>query len=287
MKKYISLLAVCLYSAVSISAHGQNNSGYNLQKAQEAMPFLKGEYVYEYLHVSKLMMNGTVASETRTETTYDENFLVTSITSFTNGQKTLEHCDYVYGDRTRVHKANTYMNGQCTSSQVHTDSFIDDFYRNMSVSEITPATGNSPVQRNEFIYDDQGRIVGMKQYVDGVLQSEQFNYVWTPNSCEYESITHHPFQSTDKVSKLFSDENYVQNVCEIHITTINGFQTETKTECTYDENGNITSMKSFQNGQLNMEWKDYVWGDKMNTHTIIMYMNGTPFSTTEVTQYYK
>ena len=93
-------------------------------------------------------------------------------------------------------------------------------------------------------------------------------------------------------TNVVADENllvyefYVQNVCEIHIITINGVQTETKSEYTYDESGNLTSMKNFQDGQLVMEWKDYVWGDKKNTHIEIMYMNGSPMSTTEVTQFY-
>ena len=257
------------------------------QKAQETLPFLKGEYAYEYLRESKTMMNGTVINETRTETSYDENFLITGIKTFTNAQKTLEFFDYVYGDRTRMYKANTYMNGQCISSQEFSDSFIDDFYRNMNVSEIkTTSAGVYSIQKNEYSYDEQGRIIKMKQFVDGKLKMEQLNYVWTPNSCEYESITYFPVQSTEKVSKKFIDKSYVQNVCEIHIITINGVQTETKSEYAYDESGNLTSMKNFQDGQLVMEWKDYVWGDKKNTHIEIMYMNGSPMSTTEVTQFY-
>mgnify|MGYP003288418835 CR=1 FL=1 len=289
MKKYFYILLTCLFSTLTITMYGhENGDGYDLKKAQEAMPFLKGEYVYEYLRESKTMMNGTVVSELRTETTYDDNFLITSIVSYSNGQKTLELYDYVYGDRTRLHKSKTYMNGQCLTSQEYTDTFIDDFYRNMSLSEITTTTaGTTSNERIEYTYDDQGRIIGMKHYVNGELHIEQLNYVWTPNSCEYESITYAPFPSTSKVSKKFIDEFYVQNVCEIHITTMNGFQTENRSEFTYDDNGNLTSMKSYLNGTLSMEWKDYVWGNKMNKHTEIMYMNGTPISTAEVTQYYK
>jgi hypothetical protein len=289
MKKYIGSLIIFVFSTISINVYGSDDGdGYDLHKAQEAMPFLKGEYVYEYLRESKIMMNGAVISETRTETSYDKNFLITGVVTFTNGQKTLELFDYIYGDRTRMHKANTYMNSQCLSSQEYSDTFIDDFYRNMSVSEITTTSaGISSIQKNEFFYDEQGRIIGMKQFVNGNLQMEQLNYVWTPNSCEYESITYYPVQSTEKVTKRFIDEYYVQNVCEIRIITINGFQTEIKNEYTYDERGNLTSMKNFQNGQLVMEWKDYVWGEKKNTHKEITYMNGSPISTTEVSQYYK
>ena len=233
MVKYLGVLIISIFSTILTDIYG-----YDLKKAQETLPFLKGEYVYEYLRESKTMMNSTVVN-VRTETSYDENFLITGIKTFTNGQKTLEFFDYVYGDRTRMYKANTYMNGQCISSQEFSDSFIDDFYRNMNVSEIkTTSAGVSSIQ------------------------------------------------STEKVSKKFIDEFYVQNVCEIHIITINGVQTETKSEYTYDESGNLTSMKNFQDGQLVMEWKDYVWGDKKNTHIEIMYMNGSPMSTTEVTQFY-
>ena len=287
MKKCISTFITMLFAGIAVNAYGQEY--YDLQKAQEAMPFLKSEYAYEYLRVDKTIMNGMVVSESRTESSYNENFLITGIVTYMNGQKTMELYDYVYGDRTRLHKTNTYMNGQCLSTQDVSDTFVDDFYRNMNLSEITTATGGvvSSMQRIEFTYDEQGRITGMKQFVNGELQTEQFNYVWTPNSCEYESVTYFPFQSTDKVSKKFIDEHYVQNVCETHVMTMNGIQMETKNEYTYDESGNMTSMKSYQNGQLSMEWKDFVWGDKINTYTQVMYVNGAPMSTSVVTRYYK
>ena len=286
MKKFISLFIIYLFSTASINLYAQAN--YNLQKAQQAMPFLKGEYAYEYLRESKTIMNGTVVSVSRTETSYNDNFLITSIVSYMNGQKNLELYDYVYGDRTRTHKTRTYMNGQCLNSQEVSDHFADEFYRNISNSETkTTIAGNSSIQKTEYTYDEQGRMTGMKVFENGKLQKEQFNYVWTPNSCEYESKTYTPFQSTEKVSKKFIDEYYVQNVCEIHIITTNGFNIESKNEFTYDEKGNLTSMKSFQNGQLSMEWKDYVWEEKKCTHKEITYINGSPTTLIEVTQYYK
>ena len=111
--------------------------------------------------------------------------------------------------------------------------------------------------------------------------------MWTPNSCEYVEISYFPMASSQKVTKKFQDENYVQNILEVHEIDMNGVKMENKNECTYDSDGNLTSMKSYTNGQLTMEWKDYIWGDKKNTHKEVMYMNGTPFMTIEVTQYYK
>ena len=96
------------------------------------------------------------------------------------------------------------------------------------------------------------------------------------------------FQKLDgnfsEMSDSFIDDFYRNMSVNEITTTTAGISSVQKNEFTYDENGNIISMKTFQNGQLSMEWKDYVWGDKKNTHVEIMYMNGSPMSTTEVTQ---
>lgn len=283
MKKYLHLLFVALFATMSLGS-----KAYDLTKAQEAIPFLKSVYAYESLRESKMVVGGNVINETRTETTYNNDNLVTSVITLQNGQKSIELSDYVYGDKNRTHNAITYVNGQPYTKSSYNDTFGDDFYRNITVSDvITETMGNQSKERIEWAYDENGRIIGMKHYVNEQLVKEQKNYTWTPNSCEYEEITYSPIPSTDKVTKKYADDNYVQNVLEIHSIDMNGAKTESKNECSYDKDGNITSLKSYQNGQLTMEWKDYVWGDKKNTHTEIMYMNGNPMSVTEVTQYYK
>lgn len=279
MKKFIYLAA----AALSISA-----TAFAQQTKEEAMPFLKGPYAYEILREGKASMNGNPISDTRTETKYDDNNNIISIITTNNGQPMMELVDYVYGDRTLSYVTNSYMNGQKTSTIKTSNQYADDFYRNIAVSEIVmDMLGNTSNQKLEWNYDDQGRVTGMKQYADGQLQSEEKNYVWTPNSCEYEIITYAPIASTQKVSKKFQDDHYVQNVLEIREMDMNGFKTEIKNEYTYDNDGNLTSSKSYTNGDLTSEWKDYNWGDKKSSHTEIMYMNGAPYMVTEVTQYYK
>lgn len=256
--------------------------------AEDAMPFLKGEFVYETLREAKTMMNGSVVSEMCTETTYDDNNNITKILVTTNGQPTLETTDYNYGNRTMSNVSSSYMNGQKLSTKKTSNQYADDFYRNIVVAEIeTEGFGHTTKQKNEWSYDEKGRVIGMKQYQDGQLQLEQKDYVWTPNSCEYLEISYFPISSTQKVTKKFQDENYVQNILEIHEIDMNGVKMENKNEYAYDSDGNLSSMKTYTNGQLTMEWKDYTWGDKKNTHTEVMYVNGSPSNITEVTQYYK
>ncbi len=286
MKKIIYSCIIMVLACLTIS----NPSVIAQNTKEEAMPFLKGDYVYEYLRESKTTMGGNVVSENQTETTYNTENNVTSVITTTNGQKTLEMLAYVYGNKTLTYQGNTYMNGQLLSSQKFSNTYADNFYRNMLTSDIeTEGMGSTTKQHIEYSYDNQNRIVGMKHYQDGKLQKEELNYVWTPNTCEFEEITYFPIQSKAKVSRKYQDENYVQVLEEIRITEMGGVTTETKSEYTYlnTYNGNLTSMKNFQNGVLVMEWKDYVWGDKKNTHTEIMYANGSPISTSEVTQYYK
>lgn len=258
------------------------------QSKEEVLPFLNGEYVYEYLRESKMSMGGNVISESRTETEYDDNNNIIRMTVYTNGDKTSETTDYKYGNRTMSNVSNSYMNGQKTSTIKTKNTYADDIYRNILVSEIEmDIMGNISNQRNEWEYDDNGRIIGMKQYQNGELSKEQKDYVWTPNSCEYVEVSYFPMQSTDKVSKKFQDDNYVQNVLETHDMDMNGMKTNSRSEFTYNDKGNIDSMKGYTNEQLTMEWKDYIWGEKKNTHKEIMYMNGSPSSISEVTQYYK
>lgn len=263
-------------------------NAYDIEKAKEAMPFLKSDYAYEYLRVQKNMMGDKVVGEIRTETTYNDDSLITSVITTFNGQKSLELVDYIYGDKTRSHKANTYMNGQLFSSETFSDVFGDDFYRNMTLSECTRTQmGNTSNIRIEWAYDDAGRIISMKQYQDGKLQLEQKDYIWTPNSCEYIAVTYFPITSTDKVNKTFKDSEYVQNILETHDIEMNGVKTNTRSEFAYDDKGNIISMKSYSNGQPLMEWKDYIWSDKKNTHKEITYMNGNMISESCVEQFYK
>lgn len=254
----------------------------------DSLPFLKSKYLHEYLHEAKMMMNGNVVSETITETTYDEKDRISSMTIKTNGQKIMEFIDYNYGDKTRNYTVNNFLNGNLSASTIHNDTFADDIYRNMLTSESkNKLADDNSVQLMEWTYDDNGRIIGMKQYLNGVLQSEQRDYVWTTNSCEYVEETFLPFPSISHVSKQFKDNYYVQNILEIHKIDRNGMQSESRNETKYDDDGNIISFKSFDNGELSFEWKDYVWGDNKSTHTEIMYINGNPMSVTEVTQYYK
>lgn len=272
--------SILTLSICSFSVKAQNET--------DDLPFLKSDYLYEYLHEVKTTMGGNVISETKMETTYDDNNHIMSMITTTNGAKTMEMIDYVYGDKTRSNATNMYMNGQKMMTMKTNSTFADDIYRNMTVNETeTEQMGNKSKQRNEWTYDDQGRIIGMKQFLNGDLQLEQKNYEWTPNSCTYEEIQYFPMKSMQKVSKQFKDENYVQNILEIHETDMNGVKMESRSEWTYDDNGNMTSFKNFQNGQLSMEWKDFVWGDKKGSHNEIMYMNGTPTTTSEVKQYYK
>ena len=283
MRNYIKLIAVAIFSIIAFAANA-----YDIEKAKEAMPFLKSDYAYEYLRVQKKMMGDKVVGENRTVTTYNDNYLITSVITTDNGQKSIELVDYVYGDQTRSHKANTYMNGQLFTSENFSDVCGDDFYRNMTVSESTKTQlGNSSNIRVEWTYDDADRIIGMKQYQDGKLQLEQKDYTWTPNSCEYVTVTYFPIASTDKVKKTFRDTEYVQNILETHDIDMNGLKTSLRSEFAYDDNGNLISMRNYNNDQLLMEWKDYIWGDKKSTHKEIMYMNGNIISESLVEQFYK
>lgn len=283
MKNSIKLILAILFSIISFASYA-----YDLEKAKEAMPFLKSDYAFEYLRIQKSMMGGKDVGETRVETTYNEDGLITSVITTTNGQKQLELVDYVYGDKSRSHTANTYMNGQLFTSESFSDSFSDDFYRNMTASDIVKnQMGNVVKEHIEWTYDDASRIVGMKHYQGDKLQLEQKDYVWTPNSCEYITVTYFPIASTDKVKKIFKDTEYVQNILETHEVEMNGVKTSTRSEFTYDDKGNIISMKSYSNGQLLMEWCDYIWGNKQSSHKEIMYMNGNPISESIVEQYYK
>lgn len=283
MKKIVNLLLTVLLLSMSLTTYA-----YDLEKAKEAMPFLKSDYAFEYLRVQKSMMGDKVVSEIRTETTYNDNGLIISVITTTNGQKSLELIDYVYGDKTRSYKSNTYMNGQSFSSQSFSDVFVDEFYRNMTVSESTQTQmGNTSKLRYEWTYDESGRIIGVKQYQDGKLQLEQKDYIWSPNSCEYVTITYFPIASTDKVKKTFSDSEYIQNVLETHEVEMNGVKTDSRSEFDYDDNGNLISMKNYSNGQLLMEWNSYSWGNKQSSHKEIMYMNGNVISESFVEQYFK
>ena len=252
------------------------------------MPFLKGDYVYEILRESKTKMGDNLITETIIKTEYDDNNNIVSIIVTTNGEKTLEMIDYVYGDRKMTNLTNQYLNGQLFSSMKTNNTYDDDFYRNIAVGELETIKGGIPsIQRNEWTYDDQGRMTGMKQYIDGNLSEEQKDYTWTSKSCEYFTYSYSPIQYTEKVTKKFEDDNYVRNVLELHQRDMNGFNIEIKNEATYDNEGNLTSLKSYTNGELTLEFSDYIWGDKKNTHKETMYVNGSPSMISEVTQYYK
>lgn len=271
----------------ALSVFGIMNA-YGQQKAESVLPFLKGNYVYEYLHESKMLVNGNVINESRTETKYNDKNNIISIKNYQGGQLMLEQVNYLYGNKVCSYETMTYMGGQKTASSKVKNVYVDDIYRNISVSEIeNTVNGNTTNQRNEWTYDEQGRMIGMKQYLNGELSKEQLNYVWTPNTCEYEEISYLPMKSTTSVRKEFQDKDYVQNTLELRITDMNGMKSEVKNEYTYNEKGNISSMKSYINEHLTVEWKDYVWGDKQITHTEVMYVNDMPMSTSTVTQYYK
>ena len=283
MKFIIKLLVLSLFSTIGVTTFA-----YDFEKAKEAMPFLNSDYAFEYLRVQKIMMGDKVIGESRTETTYNDQYLIASIVGTMNGQKTLELVDYEYGDRSRTHTANTYVNGQLYSSALFVDTFGDDYYRNMTISEIYKTqSGIKSKERIEWTYDNDGRITSMKHYQDDKLAIEQKDYIWTPNSCEYTEISYFPTASTSKVKKTFRDSDYVQNILEIHEIEMNGVKTDTRGEFDYDDKGNLISMKSYNNGQLLTEWSNYSWGNKQNTHKETMYMNGTIISESIVEQYYK
>lgn len=64
MKNSIKLILAILFSIISFASYA-----YDLEKAKEAMPFLKSDYAFEYLRIQKSMMGGKDVGETRVETT--------------------------------------------------------------------------------------------------------------------------------------------------------------------------------------------------------------------------
>lgn len=247
-----------------------------------------GDYVHPYLHEEKATMNGMVVTQSKTETQYDDKMRPIHQVVTLNGMKQMEISDYVYDGKTTSYIVTYYLNGAENNKEKFTNTYMDDDQL-YPVKMVMEAVGPEPrdVRISEHTYNDEGLITHSVTTKNGVLEIENKNYVYTPNSCDYEFYTTIPAPANGKGHMEFKDgKKYLREVEE----TVMDYPTgpmKTRSEHRFDENGMLAGSKVYTNGELSFEFKDYVWGDKKCNYTQVTYANGQPLMVTEISEYYK
>ncbi|MDL2289886.1 hypothetical protein LJB95_00590 [Paludibacteraceae bacterium OttesenSCG-928-F17] len=211
---------------------------------------------------------------------YDDLGRKISYKEYRNDSLSVEVTDYTYNGKECNYTYNYYKNGEVSSTNKEKMVYYDDMYIKC-VTYVNYDKNNQEQNRSELNYDDLGREIGLKHYFRGDLNMEHKDYVYNDKECKYilydESLLEPLFV---EYTKIYYDDLYIK-----YKSFVSDFKRldEIRIEkYEYDNFGRETSYKSYLNGMLANEYKDYVYNGKECNYTYIHYRNGEIYSSDKI-----
>lgn len=125
-------------------------------------------------------------------------------------------------------------------------------------------TSDVEIRKDLYKYDSQGRVIGVKSYEDGKLSSEKKDYVYSENelTCTRETYTNDTVSNSYKIVRVYDAANLLS---EIHYRA--GTNEESyKLLYEYDSQEREISVKTYINGMLLNEQKNYSYSNNKITY---------------------
>ena len=139
--------------------------------------------------------------------------------------------------------------------------------------------GVSLISRTEYEYDEEGRIVGYKNYSYDKLTSERFDYQYTGTSVTYTyKYEDGDILSISKYKEIYTDEKFEKLKTQIQFDEDEDFE-RIRLEYEYNEKGIENGYKQYYNGNLISEQLDYQFNGGIITYITNDYLDGAISST--------
>ena len=228
--------------------------------------------------------NGNEA--TRMEYTYDTEGRETGYKSFNKGTLTQQYRDYQYNGRTITFWGDTYTAGSVSASGKIQRTYSDLNWIQLT-QQIQYAANGTELSRMEYTYDTEGRETGYKYFLNGTLyyQCRDYQYNGRTITGWYDMYTSGSVSSSIKIQRTYSDLNWIQITQQIQYAS-NGTEAS-RTEYTYDTEGRETGCKSFSNGKLAQQYRDYQYNGQTITSWFDMYTAGSLNSSFKIQRTYR
>ncbi len=137
------------------------------------------------------------------------------------------------------------------------------------------ADGVSEASRQEITYDADGRETGMKYYANGVLTHQYRDYQYNGRTVTFwnDVYSNGNVQTSIKNQRTYSEKNWIQ-ITQYITYAADGVTEAVHQEITYDADGRETGMKSYANGVLMFQYRDYQHNGRTITFWNDVYSNG-------------
>lgn len=221
----------------------------------------------------------------RTEYEYDEAGRIVGYKNYSYDKLTSERFDYQYTGAS-VTYTYKYEDRDILSISKYKEIYTDEKFEKLKTQIQFDEDGDFERIRLEYEYNEKGIENGYKQYYNGNLMTERFDYQFNGRTITY--ITNDYFDgaisSTRKNKKVYTDITYEKIKTDI-IYSPQGTE-EAKTEYDYDELGRLISSKTYHDDELRNECVNFQYDDLTMTYTYNYYIEGSKVHTRNYTCIY-
>ena len=125
------------------------------------------------------------------------------------------------------------------------------------------ADGITEASKTIYTYDIHGRETGRKSYSNGIIYLEQRNYSYSGKEAIYyhDDYINGILSSSRKCKVVFFDDHYYKLTSSVSYAA-DGITEASKTIYTYDIHGRQTGRKSYSNGIIYLEQRNYSYSGK-------------------------
>ncbi len=217
--------------------------------------------------------------------TYDSEGRLTNTKSYTYGNLTQENRNYTYNGNECEYYIDNYTSGSITSTSKFKIVNQNDWLDLSSVISYGP-DGVTETYKQVSAYDTDGRRTGLTVWQNGVLSSISRDYTYNGNEQVFysDSYSNGSVSNTTKI-KMGNYKAWIRSSYYVQYKP-DGVTEGYRTESTYDASERLIDIKTYINGTLSNENKDYTYNGTEVTYNSYAYNNGNVVSTTKIKEAY-
>ena len=212
----------------------------------------------------------------RSESVYDTEGKLIGSKTYGNGVLLLQDRDYQYSGRTATYWQDGYSNGSLTSSYKYKVTYWDKNWIQTTQFIIYNLDGTTEYSRLESSYDTEGKPMGSNRYINGVLLSQTRDYQYSGRTVTYwqDAFSNGSLTSSYKNKVTYWDKNWIQTTLWIQYAA-DGTTEYSRLESSYDTEGKPIGSKTYLNGVLLLQARDYQYSGRTATYWQDAYPNGS------------
>lgn len=199
---------------------------------------------------------------------------------FLNKQISLEYTNYNYFGNEITYFVSNYSSEREDLLAIKWYKF-KTVYKDAGLSKILSFVihdyNGYEVSKSDYKYDNENKQTGYTYYYGNKLLSEDKDFVYNGNECNYNNIIYIYSDSTvsNRITKnkiIYYGSNFDKKIS--HITYDNENNEITRQDYKYDSQGRKIGFSDYYKGELLKEEKEYVYNEKNYSFNTYEYING-------------